>query len=184
MPVLLYLGYLAAVAAAAIWWRSRRGGALVPPTGDALALLSFPPFVLESGRPTTLAYLAPAGVAEVEVRAKLAADVGAPGTVELARRGVPIPPPTGSGPPALADAWLVRCEACGPPPGSPSTTISPAWVLGRILARRGLPAPTASGFAGVDAPRQLAAILYANALSRVSPATTQPPELLPIAGRQ
>ena len=182
MPVLLYFGYFAAVAAAAIWWRSRRGGALVPATGDALALLTFPPFVLEAGRPTTLAYLAPSGLGEAEVRAKLAAEVGAPTSIEVARRGIPVPPPTGAGPPVLADAWVVRCDACGPPPGSPPTTITPAWVVARILARQG--APTASGFSGGDPSRQLAAILYANALSRVAAATAQPPELIPIAGRQ
>ena len=173
LPALYVVG--AAIVAALLLREASR--ALVVGGGDALALLSFRPFVLAAGRPTTIVYLAPGGLSEAEVREKLTSDVGSPHSLAVARRGIPIPPPTGQGPAASADAWVASCAACGPPPGSPPTTISPAWILVRVYARRGLPAPP-----GIDPPRQLAAILYANALARG--AAAQPAELFPISGWQ
>ena len=156
---------------------------------NALQLLNFTPFTLESGKSTTLVYLAPSGLTAAQAQAAIVGTVGAIDEVELTRRQVPIPAAIAGAPVLSADLWTMRCAKCGPPAGSPPTTFTPQFVLERILTRQaptraGIPSPQSPQLASPAAAAQaLAGVLYTNAAAGAGAAQV-PPEFIPIAGRQ
>jgi hypothetical protein len=176
-----YLVVLSAIALGAFLFTRRPVLPAALANADALTLLNFPPFTLKAGESTTLVYLAPSGLSPQAAQTTIQNTVGPVDAVELTRRNVPLPTPPGS--PiqnVTADVWTMRCSKCGPPAGSPDTVFTPAFVVSQILRRRGLPVTAA---VNVEPARQLAGILYANAMTGAgSGATTA--EFIPIAARQ
>ena len=134
---------------------------------DAIQLLAFTPFNLKSG-PLTALYIAPKGLTPQMVTDLLQTGVNPKFSMmvpPVLRKTVPIPGP--SIVPASADLWEVK----GNWTGGDAISVTPDFLLKQVI-KGGIPVP------GIPANRQLAAILYAAAMS---PALTPDTPLWPIA---
>lgn len=192
LPLLLVVG---AVAGGYALYQAARGGMMGPGaaaacggSADALTILSFPPYSLtQPARPGSVAFLAPSGIDEAAARSTLAQFYSgrAPqiDNLRVCRAGIPIPVPGGvAGPPAVADLWLATTQALGPDLGKPSVTVTPDTIVLELLVEPGggpsslarFVASALGDFLGgatpanlpIDAPHQLAALLYVASLSQ------------------
>ena len=145
-----------------LWWKHATRYPEVPSKADAATLLNFPPFTLQTGKETFSYHLAPQGLTPQQVMTAL------PGSVEatVTRSRIPIPGPTTI--PAYADLWAVHSQYPGP-----NRTYTPSGALQDL----GVPAIASN----VDAPRQLAGLLYAAA---VNPTTLGKETIIAIAAKQ
>ena len=123
---------------------------------DAIQLLAFTPFTLKSG-PLTALYIAPKGLTPQMVSDLLKSGVNPKFSMMIPpvlRKNVPIPGP--SIVQASADLWEVK----GTWTGGDNIGVTPDFLLTQVI-KGGVPVP------GIPANRQLAAILYAAAMSPV-----------------
>lgn len=160
-----------------------RSQSILPPAvanADAATLLNFPPYTLQSGRPTTLVYMTPAGLSPDRIRNLLVGTLGGVREIALTRSGIPIDSSNGMIP-AFVDLWTIQCDACGPPAGSPPETLSPSSILQAIMRRPGRPSLPINP-AALNAPRELLTIMHVNAIDTMNGRGA--PETIPIAGRQ
>ena len=195
-PFLLPLAIFGGLALGAYaLYQAARGGMMGPGAAaalgqyaDALAMLNFPPYSLtQPARPGSVAFLAPQGIDEATARSTLAQFYsGRAPTIDsmrVVRDRIPIPVPGGvPGPAAYADLWLANTQALGPDLGKSSVTVTPDTIALELLRE---PDGTASSLARfvasalgdflgaasplnlpVDAPHQLAALLYVASLSQ------------------